>query len=48
MSLRETFDLRGFRDLDLWKAAFIEGIGKFFPIHFVQDDGKGRHIVPDV
>jgi glycerol uptake facilitator-like aquaporin len=31
MSLRQTFDLRGFREVDLWKAAFIEGIGEFFP-----------------
>jgi glycerol uptake facilitator-like aquaporin len=27
MSLKETFDLKGFREVDLWKAAFIEGIG---------------------
>src|SRR5256885_5588382 len=30
MSLGETFDLGGLRDLDLWKAAFIEGIGECF------------------
>jgi hypothetical protein len=31
MSLAQTFDLRGFREVDLWKAAFIEGIGELFP-----------------
>lgn len=31
MSLSQTFDLRGFREVDLWKAAFIEGIGELFP-----------------
>jgi hypothetical protein len=27
MTLREQFDLRGFRSLPLWKAAWIEGVG---------------------
>lgn len=34
MTLGEQFDLRGFRNLGLWKAALIEGVGAFppFPI----------------
>jgi len=28
MTLREQFDLRGFRSLGLWKAALIEGVGE--------------------
>lgn len=32
MTLKEQFDLRGFRSLGLWKAALIEGIGPYlFP-----------------
>jgi hypothetical protein len=42
MSLGQTFDLRGLWDLDLWKAAFVEGIGRFFPILFMQDVGKRK------
>ena len=34
MSLTQTFDLRGLRDLDLWKAAFVEGIGECFVSFF--------------
>ena len=30
VSLMQTFDLRGFREVDLWKAALVEGIGEFF------------------
>jgi hypothetical protein len=36
MTLREQFDLRGFRSLGLWKAALIEGIGPYFPL-FIQE-----------
>jgi hypothetical protein len=32
MSLAQTFDLRGFREVDLWKAAFIEGVGEFLHV----------------
>jgi hypothetical protein len=30
ISLAQTFDLRGFREVDLWKAAFVEAIGESF------------------
>ncbi|PMD22487.1 aquaporin-like protein [Hyaloscypha hepaticicola] len=33
MTLREQFDLRGFRSLGLWKAALIEGIGALMLIY---------------
>ena len=29
MSLRQTFDLGGFQEMDLWKAALVEGIGEW-------------------
>jgi hypothetical protein len=29
MTLKEQFDLRGFRSLGLWKAALMEGIGTY-------------------
>jgi hypothetical protein len=29
MTLKEQFDLRGFRSLGLWKAALIEGVGEW-------------------
>ncbi len=32
MTLREQFDLRGFRSLGLWKAALIEGIGPYLTL----------------
>jgi hypothetical protein len=28
MTIRQSFDLRGFRELDIWKAALMEGVGK--------------------
>lgn len=31
MTLKEQFDLRGFRNIGLWKAALIEGIGEHLP-----------------
>jgi hypothetical protein len=31
MTLREQFDLRGFRSLGLWKAALIEGLCPYLP-----------------
>jgi len=31
MTLREQFDLQGFRSLGLWKAAAIEGFGTYSP-----------------
>lgn len=42
MSLADAFDLTSFRQVDLWKAAFIEGIGKFPPIIRVGTVG-GKH-----
>lgn len=42
MSIAESFDLRSFRDLNLWKAAFIEGVGELFPlfsIHGFEEKG---------
>ena len=32
MTLKEQFDLRGFRNLGLWKAALIEGVGEYSPV----------------
>ena len=38
MSLRQTFDLGGFREMDLWKAGLIEGIGECCHcLHWCQD-----------
>lgn len=31
MTLKEQFDLRGFRNIGLWKAALIEGVGEEQP-----------------
>jgi hypothetical protein len=36
MTLREQFDLGGFQNLGLWKAAVIEGIGQFSPFMSLQ------------
>ncbi len=36
MSLKESFDLRGFSDIDLWKGAFLEGIGKSLEMGFLS------------
>jgi hypothetical protein len=36
MTLREQFDLRGFRSLGLWKAALIEGVGPYLPLSIQQ------------
>ena len=33
MSLRESFDLRGFTEIELWKGAFAEGIGTMLIVY---------------
>ena len=43
MTLREQFDLRGFRSLGLWKAALIEGVGRFSP-HFLHHSSLNHSI----
>jgi hypothetical protein len=44
MTLREQFDLGGFRNLGLWKAAVIEGVGKY-STHTLHPASSGQTLI---
>jgi hypothetical protein len=45
MTLAQVFDLRPFRTIGLWKAALIEGIGKWF--HYSKKPPRKEHTIPE-
>jgi hypothetical protein len=42
MTLREQFDLQGFRSLGLWKVAVLEGFGTYSPLELQSRPGTNN------